>query len=306
MTLALVSCNGRQGRQYRDSFPIVDVPSVIMEPEERAVYAQAHYWEEFFALDGPTDTAAVLGVPTEKVEQALADFVRLSAGIDLEEAQAGVLGLFSALERKQSEDTASKCYRVMCDLVSKYLYDPNSPVRDEDLYLPFVRAAAVSGYTSEDMRPAYEYETRMCELNRRGMFVPEFKIRKADGTQTSLYAIKAGYTLLCFNNPDCADCKTVQDQIQSRSYISARIASGDLAVVSVYIDEDVRTWRKHVKAYPDNWVVGYDPKMVIRTDELYNVRAIPSLYLLDREKKVVLKDAPVERVLQYLDNLFGE
>ena len=32
------------------------------------------------------------------------------------------------------------------------------------------------------------------------------------------------------------------------------------------------------------------------------MRAIPSLYLLDAEKRVLMKDAPVEKVLQYLDN----
>ena len=42
---------------------------------------------------------------------------------------------------------------------------------------------------------------------------------------------------------------------------------------------------------------GYDPDYAIRTDRLYDVRAIPSLYLLDSEKTVLMKDAPTEKVL---------
>jgi hypothetical protein len=39
---------------------------------------------------------------------------------------------------------------------------------------------------------------------------------------------------------------------------------------------------------------------VIRTENLYSVRAIPSLYLLDKEKRVIMKDAPEDRVFSYL------
>ena len=49
--------------------------------------------------------------------------------------------------------------------------------------------------------------------------------------------------------------------------------------------------------------IGTTASYIIRSDVTYNVRAIPSLYVLDYEKKVIMKDAPVENVLPYLDNL---
>ena len=52
--------------------------------------------------------------------------------------------------------------------------------------------------------------------------------------------------------------------------------------------------------YPDEWYNGFDPDLVIRTDNLYNVRAIPSLYLLDAEKSVILKDAPEDKVFSVI------
>ena len=54
--------------------------------------------------------------------------------------------------------------------------------------------------------------------------------------------------------------------------------------------------------YPDEWYNGYDPNLVIRNDMLYNIRAIPSLYLLDEDKRVILKDAPQETVFAWLAN----
>ena len=67
--------------------------------------------------------------------------------------------------------------------------------------------------------------------------------------------------------------------------------------------EQVAIWEERMKEYPAEWINGYDPSFTIRQDRLYAVRAVPSLYLLDARKTVVLKDAPAERVLELLSSL---
>jgi hypothetical protein len=37
----------------------------------------------------------------------------------------------------------------------------------------------------------------------------------------------------------------------------------------------------------------------LRNNELYGIRAIPSMYLLDSNKEVILKDAVAEMVVEY-------
>ena len=81
------------------------------------------------------------------------------------------------------------------------------------------------------------------------------------------------------------------------------ISQGRLAVLNIYIDEDLQAWREYMPIYPEEWYNGFDPDLVIRTDNLYNVRAIPSLYLLDSDKRVIMKDAPENKVFNYLNNL---
>lgn len=82
--------------------------------------------------------------------------------------------------------------------------------------------------------------------------------------------------------------------------IAEMISSGALAVVNIYIDEDIQGWRDYMPIYPEEWYNGFDPDLVIRNDNLYYVRAIPSLYLLDEEKRVILKDAPENRLFEFL------
>ena len=74
-------------------------------------------------------------------------------------------------------------------------------------------------------------------------------------------------------------------------------------MVDVYIDEDIDLWKQRMAGYPSAWINGYDPTFTIRTDRIYAVRAVPSLYLLDKDKTVVLKDAPAEVVLPALETL---
>ena len=57
---------------------------------------------------------------------------------------------------------------------------------------------------------------------------------------------------------------------------------------------------------PSKWINGYDKELTVRNRELYDLKAMPTLYLLDKDKKVLLKDAPVEQVEQYLAQVLSK
>ena len=303
--LLLASCGGRNSEPEvsRRPFPLPEVPTMISGMQERQEYLGEHYWDKFFEGEWPTDSASVLGVEDSEVEQNISTFILLLQGLPMDKAQADVGRLFGQIEAKQAADTSSLVYLRMTELVSRYLYDPNSPMRSEDFYLPFVEGMARSRFTDEARRPGYEFELRMCRLNPYGSKAPDFGFRYEDGRSSDLYSVDADYTMLFFSNPGCHFCQEIIETIGSRPYIDDLIADGALAIVNIYIDGEVDKWREYVKIYPDNWINAYDYAQVINNEQLYFVRAIPSLYLLDSEKKIIYKDAPLERVLQFLDNL---
>ena len=47
----------------------------------------------------------------------------------------------------------------------------------------------------------------------------------------------------------------------------------------------------------------YDQDFAIRQDLTYNVRGIPSLYVLNEDKDVIMKDAPTDKAVIYLQNI---
>lgn len=309
--LALVSCNPRGGVRQPSSavkdgpkpFPSAQIPGVYADDEGRRTYLLSHFWDRFFEEGGKTDSSLVLGVAKNEVEQAMANYVRILELSPMKDAQKSVSSLFDKIERKQAEDTTRLHYLQFTEIVSRYLYDPNSPMRSEDLYLPFVRGLARSRYTRDDMRPAYAFEASKCAVNQYGQKVPDIRFRTLSGKKETLYSVKADYTMLFFSNPGCHSCKEIIDDVRGRMYMDDYIARKKVAVVNVYIDEDVDEWRAYAPNYPSNWHSGYDFTFSIRDGEDYYIRAIPSLYLLDADKRVIMKDAPTERVLDFLDKI---
>ena len=303
LLLLAVSCGGRKkaAPAAKDRpFPQVVIPAAYTDPDERISYAIEHYWDGFFGGDGRTDSARVLGVPKGEVEQALANYIGVLGRAPLPQAGKAVSGLFDALAAKQAADTSNRVYLAMTEMVARYLYDPNSPLRDEDLYLPFVQKMAASPLTKEDMRTAYRYEAQMCALNPRGSVAPDFVMTLRGGTQVRMHSVRAERTLLFFSNPGCHNCKEIIDALQADGNVLNLIREGRLAVLNIYIDEDLDAWRSYMPIYPKEWLNGYDAAHILRQDVLYNIRAIPSLYLLDAEKRILLKDAPLEKVQQAL------
>lgn len=81
------------------------------------------------------------------------------------------------------------------------------------------------------------------------------------------------------------------------------VKKGKVKVLAMYIDQELDVWQNRRDTYPKEWIYAHDPNQILNENELYGLRAIPSLYLLDKEKRVILKDAPVEIVIEYLNTI---
>ena len=289
-------------------FPHTEIPSIVdSDPSLRISYLAEHWWDKFFSGSGRTDSAFVMGVSKAEVEQNMSAYLGALHLLPVDKAQKYVTEFFSDMENGCLRDSlhTKAAYEQMTDIACRYFYDPNSPLRSEDLYLPFVKGLVSSPLTSPEKISGYRFELEKCMMNPYGAVVPDFTFKDATGRSYRLHQIKAQYTILFFSNPGCQSCKDIIDQIGSRNYIDALIDGGHLAIVNVYIDMALDQWREYEPNYPRNWYNGYDPDGTINEGELYYVRAIPSLYLLDAQKRVIMKDAPVERVLEFFDNMIN-
>lgn len=286
-------------------FPSVEVPGVISDPSGRLDYMLMHFWDGLTSPDtkGVCDSLHIQGIDADDVEQQFGMYATLLWQVPVSDAARYVSAMFSAAESCAERDTSSNVFEKLTCYAQKYFYDPNSPLRNEEFYLPYLKGLIASSAVPESMKPAYVYDCKMCSLNRVGEKAADLSFRDLYGKNHTLYGVKADYTLLFFSNPGCPNCKEITEMLENDPDVADMLHSGRLAVVNIYIDQELDKWREYASGYPKEWLSGYDYKYVVRTDVTYNVRAIPSLYLLDRDKRVMMKDAPQDKVFEALKSI---
>lgn len=306
VVILITSCGQKKAEQFQAlPFPDMIPPAMMEDAQDRAEYLALNTWNKLLDVsrDYPSDSTLVSGVRKGDIEQRFANWARVLEVVGQHTAQKAILKVYDAALACEKANSSSNQFETMVQLVEKYLFDPNSPMRNEDYYGIFAERLAEYNGFSPEIQEKYARDARLCALNRVGTKAADFVFADRRGRMQTLYGVKAPYTLLFFSNPGCEACMSIINVLKGDSRIFNMIATGQLAVLNIYIDEDLDAWRSYMPIYPDEWFNGFDPDFVIRNEELYNVRAIPSLYLLDAEKIVLLKDAPENRLFDYLVRL---
>lgn len=303
--LIVAGCKEKKAEQFHAlPFPDIQLPSMIDGQQEALEYMAINYWNGMTdpSRNYPSDSVLVSGVRRGDVEQKFADWTSIMDYAGQGVWSKAVGNLYERALACEKKDTSSQVFETFVELFQKYYYNVNSPLRNEDVYYHFVSRYASFDGLSDVERGKYEREARLCALNRVGTKAADFRFADRRGRMTNLYDVKAEMTLLFFSNPGCNACMEIIEVLRDEPMISSQVASGRLAVVNVYIDEDIQSWRDYMPIYPEEWYNGFDPDLILRDNGIYAIRAIPSLYLLDSEKRVIMKDAPEERLFRYLSS----
>lgn len=259
-------------------------------------HAMEHYWDDF-DFEAEED---VVAYDTIAIMQAFADYANLLS-VERNSARRDSL-LRSVMQRAEH---SREVFDFMWYVAEGVLHDPNSPLRNDEMYIPMLEVITASPLLDEYDRIGPTYQLEMARQNRIGTVANDFTYRLANGQSGRLHNIDAEYVILMFSNPGCPMCREIQEEITSSPLINELTELGRVRTLSVYPDEDLEAWREHLPEMPSTWIVGYDKGMRLTAERSYNLSAIPSLYLLDDQKRVIIKDgtsvAQIENAIAYLE-----
>jgi hypothetical protein len=196
----------------------------------------------------------------------------------------------------QNQHDADMIYEF-CKDAEDYFYNPNSLHRNDELYYYIIKAVR-SHYQENIKFQHFTNQLKLLEKNRINNKAEDFTYTLKDGTRHQLYDIPSAYIIIFFNNPDCEGCRQVRHILEYAQPVSDLCQSGILTVLALFPDEDISIWKK--AEYPRLWLNAYDDGCQILKNNIYDLKASPTLYLLDKDKKVLLKDADVNEVIDYL------
>lgn len=201
------------------------------------------------------------------------------------------------IHRAETSRPVLDFFASVCEIV---LHDPNSPYRNDEFYIPVLEVLVESPLMDEYDRIAPAYDLEMALKNRIGHKANDFVYTLSDGSQEHMYDIDTDYTLLMINNPGCPMCKQLTDDITSSPMLNEMLELDRLTILAIYPDEDLEAWREYQPYMPRKWISGYDKGMILTQRRLYNLNAIPALYLLDSQKRVLVKDGSDVGYIEYV------
>jgi hypothetical protein len=288
----IVSCKntGKAPEQVSTELKMVNVPSVISDPAQVNKYVADHFW------DGVNFGDSLLMQNTSALNRHYSIYLDHIQQCPIDVAEQSVRK-FTALYLKGSKNV--KDYLI--NLTEKVLYDPNSQHRNEDIYIWVLEVFTADENMDELMRERYQKQLIMSLKNRPGDIAADFSFLTSKGKQSRLHMTQGDYILLFFYDPDCHSCEYALDYIKESSVIDSY--SDKITKLAVYTGEDAEKWLATSGKFTPEWIVAFNNDFAIEKNRLYDRRATPYIFLLDRNKRVLIKDATPADLEFYLNNI---
>lgn len=262
--------------------------------DEQLLYMVEHYWDSFDFGD------ATWLADSASFEQAFADWAYLASFLPADRA-ARSTGY--VVERA---DVSHPMLMRFAQAAEHYFAGADSPYRNEEALIPILQGLTRAQSVEPAERERFGALLSAADRNRPGTQAAELHGAASDGRRVALSSLDCDYTLLLFYTPSCPTCAFVERQIGISTTTSALLQQGKLRVYAFYPGPGDEAWRQSLADMPtEGWSVVCDPDGAVAQEERYVVASTPSLYLLGRGRRVILKDAAFEEIEQWLHEYAG-
>lgn len=272
-------------------FPFPEIPVVLVQSDERKKFLLEHYWDRFNFAD------TVLVNNRDLSEQGLANQLSLLADKMTGEGliTKSIDNLCTGMEQQEY------ACKIFMGWIEDYLYNANSPFCNESIYRIYLQRMLMSKTLDETRKSSLKFQLELINRNQVGRKAETFIYYLPDNTQSSLdrTLLRGDYLLLLFYDPECTGCHEVLKDMANDRELAAAVVEGRLTVLAVYTEDNEEIWKRTLVDMPKNWLVAHD-RQTVKENALYDLKAMPSLYLLDNHKRVILKDTSYKAIKEYL------
>ena len=140
--------------------------------------------------------------------------------------------------------------------------------------------------------------------NQLGLPAAPLDLTDTTGKNISLYGIKAPFTVVAFWDPNCGHCKEEIPRLDSMYRAKWKALGVAIYAVNIYENENP-AWKKFItEKNLLNWHHVFQTKAARTAEEkagqpsykqLYDVFKTPTLYLLDKDKRIIAKQLSIQQ-----------
>ena len=270
--------------QAQQSFPYPAIPDTLRSVEQRAGYLSEHYWDNYNFAD------TLLLKSKEVTEQGFVNFIDILNRFNLDNASKGVAHKDIARKDIARKDITQKditqkgiaqkgiaCFTRKAfsnaaakerfeNLIEHYFEDQLSPVRNDRVYLIFLEEMKNSPCFDETEKERIAFKIKTTNKNLPGDIAINFKFKDESGKEHQLSDYKDQKVILYFYDPDCENCHEVS------AWLKQQTIPADIKVLKMIADNHI--------------------------SYIYSLKNMPTIFLLDKENKVILKDCTAQELIE--------
>lgn len=142
--------------------------------------------------------------------------------------------------------------------------------------------------------------------NIMGTPAADIELPDSSGKTVSLYELNADYTIVAFWDPTCGHCKEVLPKLDSFYRAKWKAAGLKIFTIAKETDGTKKDWldfinEQHLQDWSNVYYSKAEDKARINAgipgySQLYDVLTFPTLYLLDKEKRIVAKKLTYQQI----------
>ena len=277
MTAAAQETSG--GRATLFEYPTI--PDSCSTLESRCNFYVTHFWDNYDISRPIADETAFEG--------AFRDWVSIFTQAN----RTAVMSSVRSFMFKAGSNTSNllKVGRV----AERSLYGPQAEFWSDEVYVEFAKSMTGNKQLQRQDREYYKNQIERINRTAAGSLM-DFDFTQADGSKRSLSDVKGKVVLVLFSGDD-VDSSIDRVRLSTSPILNSLIGSGDIAVVHIQAVKPDGEWRHAAESFPEQWVNGASEEALRE----YDVRQVPTCYLLDEEHKVMQKNVTAGDVLEALN-----
>jgi thiol-disulfide isomerase/thioredoxin len=164
----------------------------------------------------------------------------------------------------------------------------------DDIYL-----SGKADWVSKEFKADLRKQVDLLRPNLIGKKAQNVIMDSYKGIFVSLYDVEKEFTILYFWEPDCGHCKEATPKLKAY-YEKAK--NENIEIFAICTTADKQKWTKYIEENKLSWINGWDPLRNSHYDSYYNIQSTPTIFILDKNKKIIAKKLAVEQIGSFIEN----
>ena len=202
-----------------------------------------------------------------------------------------------------AKTTGSKEVYQYCVSYLLNYYNKSNIMSHDDVFLHIADKYYLSGKSSwatKDLLTKLAERADRLRPNLIGKVAPNLILESETGEYIALNQVNSKYTVVYFFEPDCSHCQKETPLLYD---LYNKIRNNGVQVYAIYTQYKKDVWTKYLAEKGYDWINVWDSNYNSNFRTLYDITSTPTIYLLDKDKKIIAKRISVDTLEKILNEI---